>query len=277
MLAYAIITAALAILPFAELAPIDSVLSFGMALFVPGYALVAALFPAREVIGGLERAVLSSGMSLMAAALAGTVLYFSPFGFSPGLLSVCLAAFTAVCVVVAVKRRLVPGYESRSSGGFPGVTRKILAVDRLNRALVALLTLAILASVSFLSYAILVPQQGEAFTGFYVLGPDGKAGNYPARLHLGDAAPVIVGIDNHEHKDRAYQLVVLLNDSVNVTRLYEENVSVTSGQTWEKRIDLKPDVTGTNLKIELLLYVDGNYTAPYRDLRLFVNVTQLLL
>ncbi len=44
--------------------------------------------------------------------------------------------------------------------------------------------------------------------------------------------------------------------------------------TWEKKIDLKPDLTGTGLKIELLLYADGNYTAPYRDLRLVVDVTQ---
>ncbi len=92
----------------------------------------------------------------------------------------------------------------------------------------------------------------------------------------GDTAPVIVGITNHEHRDMAYDLVVQLNDSVNVTRLYEENVSVVKDLTWEKKIELKPDVTGTNLKIELLLYTDGNYTAPYRDLRLFVNVTQPL-
>lgn len=149
-------------------------------------------------------------------------------------------------------------------------------IGKLNLALVVVLTLALLASVSFLAYAVLAPQPGEPFTGFYVLGPDGDAGNYPERMRLGDAAPVIVGITNHEHRDMAYDLVVLLNDSVNTSRLYEENVFVVNGQTWEKRIELKPDLTGTDLKIELLLYADGNYTAPYRDLRLFVDVTQPL-
>jgi uncharacterized membrane protein len=145
---------------------------------------------------------------------------------------------------------------------------------RLNTVLVVFFTICILASVSFLSYAVLVPTQGDAFTGFYVLGPDGKAGDYPATLHSGDSMQVIVGIANHEHRDVSYDLVVALTDSVNVSRLYEENVSVAAGLTWEKKIDLKPDLTGTGLKIELLLYADGNYTTPYRDLRLIVDVTQ---
>ena len=147
----------------------------------------------------------------------------------------------------------------------------------LNRAIVLVLTLCILASVTFLTYAVLVPTAGRCVHG--VLRPRARmarAGNYPVRLHPGDTAPVIVGIANHEHRDMAYDLIVQLNDSVNTTRLYEENVSLANGLTWEKKIELKPDVTGTNLKIELLLYADGNYTAPYRDLRLFVNVTQLL-
>ncbi len=87
---------------------------------------------------------------------------------------------------------------------------------RLNRAIVIVLALAVLALLLFLSFAVLVPKPGGAFTEFYVLGPDGKAGNYPAMLHLGDSAQVIVGIANHEHRDVAYDLVVALTDSVNV-------------------------------------------------------------
>jgi uncharacterized membrane protein len=51
---------------------------------------------------------------------------------------------------------------------------------------------------------------------------------------------------------------------------------VAAGLTWEKKIGLVPDLAGTGLKIELLLYADGNYTAPYRDLRLFADVAQPL-
>jgi uncharacterized membrane protein len=144
--------------------------------------------------------------------------------------------------------------------------------DRLNRALILALALCILATASFLAYAVLVPHQGEPFTVFYILGADGNAGNYPARMHLGDTAPVIVGIEDHEHRDMAYDLVVQLNDSGNVSRLYEENVPVAQGQTWEKKIGLTPDQTGSDLEIELLLYADGNYTASYRYLRLWVDI-----
>lgn len=148
--------------------------------------------------------------------------------------------------------------------------------DALYRALIIALTAAIVLMIAVIACMIIFPPQGEKFTEFYVLGPDGKADNYPLKFRIGDARPVIAGIVNHEYRDVSYDLVVRLNDGVNVTRLYEENVNVAAGSVWEKMIELQPDRTGADMKIEFLLYADGNYTGPYRDLRLIVDVLQPL-
>jgi uncharacterized membrane protein len=123
------------------------------------------------------------------------------------------------------------------------------------------------------AYVVAVPKQGEKFTEFYLLGPGGKADNYPTNFHLGDTKPVIVGIADHEYRNVTYDLVVRLNDSVRATQLYSEQMTLADNQTLEKHINLTPDRSGTNMMMEFLLYADGNMTAPYRELHLWVNVT----
>jgi uncharacterized membrane protein len=184
----------------------------------------------------------------------------------PHLLCQSLSFFRAQSQVVSEGSGGLPAREPRDAGD-PAKR------SPLNRAIVIALALALLALLLFLTFAVLVPKPGGTFTEFYVLGPDGRAGGYPVKLCYGDSASVIAGVVNREHRDMAYDLVVMLNDSVTSTRLYQENVAVAAGMTWERTIDLKPDLAGTGLKIELLLYADGNYTTPYRDLCLVVDVT----
>ncbi|HTY92106.1 MAG TPA: DUF1616 domain-containing protein [Methanocella sp.] len=44
-------------------------------------------------------------------------------------------------------------------------------------------------------------------------------------------------------------------------------------QTWEQPVGLRPGHNGTNMKVDFLLYKDGNTTSPYRECYLRVNVT----
>ncbi len=275
VLAYALITGAFSLM--SSFSPIpDAAFGIGMVLFVSGYGLIAVLLPGKSDIGHIVRAALSAGISIMAAALTGLALYLSPLGFASDKLSVCLSVLTVACVAIAYKRR--QSLEPEGRFGFDaglvyrGVAAFAAGENRLNMALIVILALAILTSVSAISYAILVPAHGEPFTEFYLLGPDGKAGDYPLKFHTGDTGSLIVGITSHEYRDVTYDLVVTLNDSVNTSRLYQENIALASGQTWEKSIELKPDLAGEHEKLEFLLYADGNYTAPYRDLHLWVDV-----
>ncbi len=51
-----------------------------MVLFIPGYTLVAALFPDKEGIDWIERIALSFGLSITVVPLIPLVLNFTPFG-----------------------------------------------------------------------------------------------------------------------------------------------------------------------------------------------------
>lgn len=277
VIGFVIVTLAFIYLPALNTTIIRSALGLAMVLFVPGYSLIAALFPGKKDIDGLERAALSFGLSIAVVPLIGLGLNFTPWGIRLDPIVVCLTIFTIACCLVANKRRHELKAEERFSIDFSKAYDEIKAevfTDKtpLDKALTIILIISIILSLFMVSYVIMVPKQGEKFTEFYILGPEGKADNYPTRYVLGDQRPVIVGVVNHEYRNVTYDLVVSLNDSVTVTRLYSERLALGDNQTWEKKIEVKPDRVGTNMKMEFLLYID-NMTAPYRECHLWVNVT----
>ncbi len=254
-----------------------SALGLVMILFIPGYTLIAALFPGRDDIDGIERAALSFGLSIAVVPLIGLGLNFTPWGIRLDPILVCLTIFTVLCVAVAIGRRHMLRAEDRFSIDF----RKVYVglkddmfddKTRFDKALTLILVFAIILSVATVAYVIAVPKQGEKFTEFYILGQNGKADGYPTKFNLGDSKPVIVGIGNHEYSNVTYDLVIAMNYTTSYHQIYTENITVANNQTWEKLINLTPDRTGTNMEMEFLLYANGNMTAPYRELHLWVNV-----
>ncbi len=141
------------------------------------------------------------------------------------------------------------------------------------KPLSVVLALLILAALGAIVYLMVVPKAADKFTEFYILGPNGRASNYPANAIVGTGTDVIVGTINHEHRNVSYDLVITLNDTRKNTKLYSEQLTLADNQTWEKKISVVPDREGTDMKLEFLLYKDGNQSAPYRDLHIWLNVT----
>lgn len=280
IIVYMLIAVASIYLPLTSETVIRSALMLGMLLFVPGYALIAALFPGKSDIDVIERIALSFGMSIAVTSLIGLALNSTPWGIRLDPIVVCLTIFTIICVSAANYRRRELKPEERFSvdlrKAWSGVRADLFphGESHLDRAMTAILLMSIIASVAVLAFVIAVPGHGEKFVEFYILGPDGKADSYPDLFHLGDEKPVIVGVVNHEYRDVKYDLVIALNDSNNVTPLYSDQMTLADNQTWEQTIPVKPDHTGTNMELEFLLYEDGNMTAPCQDLHMWVNVTQ---
>lgn len=137
----------------------------------------------------------------------------------------------------------------------------------------AILAALLLASVCAIVYAIVVPVHNEKFTEFYILGPGGKAENYPVEFSPGGQQSVIVGVANHEYGNVSYDMVVALNNGTDKTVLSSEQLMLSDNQTWQKAISLAPEQTGTNMKLDFLLYKNGNMTAPYRECYLLINVS----
>ncbi|HMK45331.1 MAG TPA: DUF1616 domain-containing protein [Methanocella sp.] len=278
-LGFAVVALVAVYIPNAGGTTIQSSLSQVIMLFVPGYSLAAALFPGRKDLDGIERILLSFGISIILLSLVGLGLTFTPWGLHQNYIAILLTAFTLICVLMTSIRRhdlspedsfrIYPGtvYRNLRSAMFPGQEG---AFDKV-------FTIIVIAAISVLiisiAYVFLASSQGSKFTEMYLLGPDGKATNYPTRFVLGQSKPVIVGVANHEYQSANYTLIVALKDNSSLTQLSSQSFTVADNQTLEQTIQLKPDRVGDEMKTEFLLYKDGNMTAPYRSLQLSINVT----
>jgi len=117
-------------------------------------------------------------------------------------------------------------------------------------------------------YIIVTPKVGEKFTEFYILGPNGKASGYPTNLKLGENGSVIIGVSNHEFRIMNYTIVVKYGDIT----IWNKKITLKHNQTWEYNFTFKAIKDGKNIKLEFLLYIDDNFTKPYRELHLWLDV-----
>ena len=116
-------------------------------------------------------------------------------------------------------------------------------------------------------YVIVTPKEGEKFTEFYVLGPGGKAEDYPTNLNVGEEGEVIIGVVNHEYAQVTYQLEVRLDGAV----IGEEYIALGNNETWEHSFTFRATKTGEDQKLEFLLFKVG-LEEIYRSLHLWVDV-----
>ncbi len=144
-------------------------------------------------------------------------------------------------------------------------------MDKLNidKTLSVILIIALIAAVAITVYIVVFPQPGEKFTEFYILGPNGKAGDYPANLTLGESGNVIIGIVNHEYTNTTYELKVRLNQTI----LKDENITLANNEKKELSFTFKPVTKGNDQKLEFLLFKPPGNSTIYRSLYLYMNVT----
>jgi len=267
-------------------------------LFMPGYTLIAALFPGTKDIDGIERVALSFGLSIAIAPLVGLALNYTPWGIrlDPIVVSLTLLTF-CLCIVAQYRRALLPA-EERFVVPFAairkGITDEFLPKDapRIDRILSIILLIAIIAAVATTIFVIVVPKDGEKFTEFFILGEKSKAADYPTRLATGEPGSLFIGIGNHEYRNITYTVETYL-----VTMTFDEKTNTSSLQAMDLLDRISVPVThnqtiitpytftakkiGYN-RIEFLLF---NQTVPdssisgmdrinqsYRDLHLWLTI-----
>jgi uncharacterized membrane protein len=188
-------------------------------LFVPGYTLTSALFPKIEDLGRVARIALSFGLGIAVVPLICLALNYTPWGIRLVPVAASMAIFTLITAAAAYWRRMNLPLDERfsiqSSEKISSLKRKILADEkgRLDKALTVILVLTIIISIAALVYVIVIPKQGEKFTEFYILGPGGKAYDYPTSVEAGNKSTVIVGVVNHEYMRVNYTMRILLNNT----------------------------------------------------------------
>jgi uncharacterized membrane protein len=237
-------------------------------LFFPGYTLIAALFPARDDLDGIERVALSFGLSIAVVPLLGLILNCTPWGIKlyPMLLSI--SVFTIVLSVVTIYRRNKLSFEERFAVSLSVKTIKWGRLSRLDQILSVALVGVIIFAVGSLYYASTAPEVGEKFTEFYILGPGGKAEGYPRVMETGEEKEVILGTVNHEYRQVSYTVEVRMEGEVK-TRLGPFKLN--HEEKKEEPVSFNVYEPRENLKVEFLLFKDGE-SAPYSSLYLWVNV-----
>ena len=251
---------------------IRTILGLILILFIPGYSLIAALFPKKGDLESIERAALSFGLSIAVTPLVGLALNYTPFGIRLTPILISLSTFTIIMVVIAYFHRRRVSEDEKFFVNFGGFYSTIKGVfkgkSKTSKILSIVLIISILLAIGTTAYIIIKPKQGETFTEFYILGPGGQASNYPTNLTVGQNASVIIGIVNHEQKTVNYNLVITSNGNV----MSDQNITLTNGNKTEIPYTFTANTAG-NKEIQFLLYKLPDNTNIYRSLHLFVQVT----
>ena len=201
------------------------VLGLPFVLFIPGYILIFALFPARKKDTGIdviERIGLSFGLSLAIVPLIGLILNYTPMGIrlEPILLSVFIFIIAVGCIGIVRWNETDP--DDRFTVRFDISLPK--SESTLNKALTIILIISIIVALASLVYVVINPRTGEKFTEFYLLDSEGSSGNYTQSINVGENVTGIIGIANHEYKTVNYTVEIwLLNQTYTFNETLQKN------------------------------------------------------
>lgn len=125
-----------------------------------------------------------------------------------------------------------------------------------------------------LAYIIENPKEGEHFTEYYILGANRITENYTTEFVQGEKGTVSVGIVNHEYRPVDYTMEVRLENNSLPLPENQRSISLEHNMSWEEPITFTPPFEGKNMKLEFLLFNETEKTVPYRNLHLWINVTE---
>lgn len=227
-------------LPVISETPLRIVFGLPFVLFIPGYALIAALFPEAgespvadeseqapeegdangaitdRGIDGIERVALSFGLSIAVVPLIGLVLNFTPWGIRLAPIMVAVSGFTIGMTALAASRRWALPAEDRFVVPYrtwleSGRAELFEPTSRTDAVLNVVLVLSVLLAVGSVGYAVAVPEEGESFSEFYLLTEDDTgelvADGYPTEFQQGEPQELVVGVGNQEHEQIEYTVV----------------------------------------------------------------------
>lgn len=257
-----------------------------LVVLVPGYLLIAALYPADKEIGWLVRLFLSFVLSLAVVPLLALALNFSPFGISLVPLVVTVLAFSLGIGWVAYRRRMRLPIQRRLSATLELRVPAWGTYSGLEKVLAVSLAMTLVSTGSILSYVLSNPRPGDRFTEFYLLGVSGTAEGYPTNLNTSETGTVLVTVTNHEFARIDYAIriemaavTIVWNESTRLNETVESsrttlawyNLTLDHGGNWSRPFSFQIPESGL-WQVDLFLFRDGDFNVLYRNLHLFVTV-----
>ena len=236
-------------------------------LFSPGYALIAALYPRKDSIDGIERVALSFGTSIAVVPMIGLLLNYTEWGIRLFPILIGIDAFILAMCTIAWLRRSRLYTEERFAIQFTLPQVDWHAVSTKDRVLTGMLFASILFALGVLMYVLTTPKQGEEFTEFYILAISGEPTDLPTAISVGQPTDIVIGIVNHEGEPVTYQIRARLSDNETAVRLSTDgNLShqvesnafavgpLADEGEWKNTATITPLVSGERQKLQLLLF-----------------------
>lgn len=242
-------------------------------LFCPGYSLLAALLPGCSEIKLLERIALSLGVSIAVVSVIGLILHYTPFGLGLNSVHITTTVFILIAAIIGWYRagRIKQEKEHAESAGLFYHWQRLKRLPRTDRVLTVTLMAIIVVCIGIFCYVVFTPTQGEHYTEFYILDAQGTTVDYPDEVIIGESLQFTVGVVSHEENPTVYRIEVIMNGiEVNsvVTGIIGQN------EQWHDVISFIPEQAGSDQKVELWLYKQGE-TQPYNEdsLHFYINVS----
>ena len=255
-------------------------ISLPMLLFFPGYALISTLFPEKHGLEGKERIALSIAMSVAIVPLVGLALNYTSWGIEELSVLASLSGITLILCGIAYIRRIQLSEDKTFEVSIKNSSFNLFSyflkkpTSRTENFLRIFLVLSFIVLIGTVGYVNSIPHDKDSFTEFYILGPEKMAKNYKTEFIQGESGTYIIGVTNKEHKTMNYTMDVRLeNESVPLPANLQ-NIVLEQNKTFEAPLVVTPSVEGKNMQLEFLLFNETEKNTPYRDLRLWVNVTE---
>lgn len=192
------------------------ILVLPLILFIPGYVMLAALFPDSTDIDAIERIVLSIGTSIVITPLIGLCLNFTSWGIRLDPLIISLTAVIVVLVIIAGIRRTRTTPELQYTIPVPEIRKTVQNEwalrngSKRDRILFFLSIFAIGLVVLSVVLVTTLPKTGEKFSEFFILGQNRTADSYPRVITPDISYPMYVGVGNHEFRTVNYSVEIYL-------------------------------------------------------------------
>ena len=278
-------------------------------LFLPGYALTTVLFPTHPEEGEKKRAwiaptldgrlpdapavgerlLLSFGLSLALAPLAGMLLAVLSRGYDAQTVGNATTALVVIPLLLGTIRRLQMPAAARYSVSVQYTVQhareRLVGERRADTVSNVAVALGVVAVVGVAVLGVTAPQPSAEYAEFSLLSENGQgelvAADYPSQFVVGESRPLTFRVDDTGDAAVTYEVVVLLervDESGTVlgrTELDRYRNAV-GERPWVQEHRVTPTVSGENLRLTYLLYEGEAPETPEQataDQSLFVWVS----
>lgn len=256
---------------------LDGVVGLPLMVILPGYALIAVIYPRKDDLTTIIRLILSFGVSYFLTSVIGLALNYTQFDNSLNPVLLSLAAVTFILIIAAFVVRLrspegerlpagvdsAPGEGTSSFGGSRNRNILVLGV-----AMVIVMVLVTPTAINLLKPSSVVAVNN---TEFYITGPDGQniSTTYPQDITPGDNGTVTIVLVNRENVDTTYRIVITSDDNV----MDEINVTLKPNETKQIPYTFTAGEIGSR-NLEFRLYKLPDLDSVYRSLSFLLNIVE---